>query len=392
MSRAAGRSQFLLFFRRISRSVSPDNRAVAAVARCAAWAELVIMSGSNVEEEFGGSGDIDREEGLHIWRIENMMPVRISEAEYGKFYTGDSYMILKVTDHGSYFERLVHFWIGNESSPDEQSAAAIKSLELCRLMGECPQRRETQGHESPEFLGYFGFLVEYLEGGIEGALKRARISKEYEKRLFHVKGTKKVRMLQVPLSFESLNSGDVFILDTENTIFQFAGAGANPLEKGNAMVISMKLRNVDHRSKAEIVYIDEDLGDFPPAFWEALGGAGPIPAAVDDEDEESDESFEDKNRLSSPELYRVTDESGKLEMYLEGEEGQPLTKTLLDTNDAFILNCGVELFVWLGKGCTGQEKAAALMIATKFLEKHGLPSWTPITRIDEEKEPDTFKK
>lgn len=34
--------------------------------------------------------------GLEIWRIENFVPVSVPKASYGKFFTGDSYVILKV--------------------------------------------------------------------------------------------------------------------------------------------------------------------------------------------------------------------------------------------------------------------------------------------------------
>ena len=36
--------------------------------------------------------------GLEIWRIENFRPVPIQKSSYGKFFTGDSYVILKVSD------------------------------------------------------------------------------------------------------------------------------------------------------------------------------------------------------------------------------------------------------------------------------------------------------
>lgn len=35
--------------------------------------------------------------GLEIWRIENFNPVPIPQSSYGKFFNGDSYMVLKVS-------------------------------------------------------------------------------------------------------------------------------------------------------------------------------------------------------------------------------------------------------------------------------------------------------
>ena len=34
--------------------------------------------------------------GMEIWRIEDFQPVPLPKSDYGKFYTGDSYIILKV--------------------------------------------------------------------------------------------------------------------------------------------------------------------------------------------------------------------------------------------------------------------------------------------------------
>lgn len=40
-----------------------------------------------------------REKGLQIWRIEQFKPVPILTSDYGKFFTGDSYIVLSVNTH-----------------------------------------------------------------------------------------------------------------------------------------------------------------------------------------------------------------------------------------------------------------------------------------------------
>ncbi|KVI11822.1 Villin/Gelsolin [Cynara cardunculus var. scolymus] len=35
--------------------------------------------------------------GIEVWRIENFKPVVVPQSSYGKFFTGDSYVILKGT-------------------------------------------------------------------------------------------------------------------------------------------------------------------------------------------------------------------------------------------------------------------------------------------------------
>lgn len=57
---------------------------------------------------------------------------------------------------GSLLSQDIHFWIGKDSSQDEQSCAAIYSTQLDDYLGGSPvQHREVQHHESDTFRGYF---------------------------------------------------------------------------------------------------------------------------------------------------------------------------------------------------------------------------------------------
>lgn len=79
----------------------------------------------------------------------------------------------------------------------------------------------------------------------------------------------------VELTAKSLNSGDVFILDTHSKIFQWNGNGASRMEKGKALDMTTRLR--DERMnvvKAEIIVIREDHE--PEEFWTLLGGKVPV--------------------------------------------------------------------------------------------------------------------
>lgn len=50
----------------------------------------------------------------------------------------------------------IHYWIGSESSQDEQGAAAVYTIQLDEFLGCAPvQHREVQNHESDAFRGYF---------------------------------------------------------------------------------------------------------------------------------------------------------------------------------------------------------------------------------------------
>ena len=66
----------------------------------------------------------------------------------------------------------------------------------------------------------FGGGITYLDGGVESGFRH--VEKEaHTVRLLHVKGRAgSILLKEVPLSRASMNSGDVFILDAEESIYQ----------------------------------------------------------------------------------------------------------------------------------------------------------------------------
>ena len=70
----------------------------------------------------------------------------------------------------------------------------------------------------------------YLEGGIDSGF--VDISKlEFRKKLYHIKGRRKIRITQAEVSWQSLNEGDVFVLDCKETVWVWVGADCSRLEK-----------------------------------------------------------------------------------------------------------------------------------------------------------------
>jgi gelsolin len=318
--------------------------------------------------------------GLQIWRIEKFKVVAWPKEEYGKFFDGDSYIVLNTYKKPD-SDKLhwdIHFWLGDNTTQDEAGTAAYKTVELDTLLGGEPvQHREVQDYESRLFLSYFKPGPQILHGGIESGFRHVKPT-EYKPRLLHVKGKKKIRVREVPLSRDSLNSGDVFILDAGLKIFQLNGSKSGPGERAKAAQLSRALD--DERGGKPQVIVVEEADRSEKEFWDLLGGYGPLKSAEDGGSD--DEVSGDKK------LFRLSDASGKLE-FTEVQSGK-ISKSKLDTKDVFVFDAGHEVFVWIGLGATAEEKKAGLGYAQTYLKHNNRPSFTPISKILEGAENEVF--
>lgn len=333
----------------------------------------------SVDPAFQGAG---QSAGVEIWRIEKFKPVAVKKEDHGKFFSGDSYIVLHTKKRDSALEWDLHFWLGEETSQDEMGTCAYKTVELDDYLGGAPvQYREVQGGESQRFLSIFKGGVEYKKGGVDSGFKK--VEKDvYETRLLQLKGKRTVRMTQVPLKADSLNDGDVFILDAGLKIYQWNGKEASKQEKAKGLDVATQLRN-QRGARPEFFLVNDGAG--VDDFWKHLGGK---PASIKSAAQGGDDAAHDKNATCT--LYKVSDAGGSLQVTKVGET--PLDKAMLDSNDCFILDAVDEIFVWVGKGATAQERKESMVNAGKFLTDQNRPKTTPITRVAETGETPAFKE
>jgi len=319
--------------------------------------------------------------GLEIWRIEKFQVKSWPKDQYGSFYSGDSYIVLNTykKPEGNAYLFDVHFWLGTHTSQDEAGTAAYKTVELDDLLGGAPvQHREVQGFESTLFLGYFNNQIKLMEGGVDSGFNKVKPT-EYKPRLMHIKGKKKIRVTQVELSYKSLNAGDVFILDLGLQIYQWNGSKCGPSEKQKGAQLCRALKD-ERKGLPKITVMEEK--DKDKEFWDVVGTGAILSAEEggnDDEAEKSDYKI----------LFRLSDASGSLE-FTEVGKGAACKKSLLDSSDVFILDTGAEVFAWIGKGASVQEKSKALSFAQDYLTKYKRPAYLPISRILEGGENEVF--
>nr|POF18979.1 villin-2 [Quercus suber] len=337
-----------------------------------------MSSSAKLDPAFQGAG---QRVGTEIWRIENFQPVPLPKSEYGKFYMGDCYIVLQTTQgKGGAYTLDIHFWIGKDSSQDESGTAALKTVELDAVLGgRAVQHREIQGYESDKFLSYFKPCIIPLEGGVASGFKSPE-EEVFETRLYVCRGKRVVRMKQVPFARSSLNHDDVFILDTQNKIYQFNGANSNIQERAKALEVIQFLKEKYHVGTCDVAIVDDgklDTESDSGEFWVLFGGFAPIGKKVTSEDDIIPEATPAK-------LYSITDGQVKI---VESE----LSKSLLENNKCYLLDCGAEVFVWIGRVTQVEERKAAVQVAEEFLTSQNRPKSTRITRLIQGYETRSFK-
>jgi len=334
-----------------------------------------------------------------------MQVVPIPSEAWGKFFTGDSYIIFSSSPYGTAggtgvksgiangrVEQHVHFWLGSETSTDESAIAAYKSVELDEHLGKTPiQHREVQGQESKRFLAYFKKGLRYLNGGAKTGLNH--YEKDMSVKLFQVKGKRKpiVRQLST-VSWAEMNRGDSYVLDVpeEMKVIIWRGSNSNKFEWVQAAKFADTLKLEHGDSEIETVVVDDGMenigtedGDLfnsilPLSQKSELKEAGAVP------DEEPGVA---RGKLK---LYRCSDDSGKL-ILTEVKDG-PLLQEDLKSDDSYLIDNGnFGIWVWIGKKASQGERREAMRNAQGFIKAKQLKPGTNVTRVIDGGEPADFK-
>lgn len=329
---------------------------------------------SEKEEAWNGTRDTL---GLRIWRVEKFKIVDLDKSNYGKFYDGDSYILLNTTKNDNSFIYNAFIWIGEFSSQDEYGTAAIKVVELDDYLDrKATLRREVQNYESPEFLSLFKIRIEILNGGVESGFVKVQKIEDYPMKLFHIARNQYVtRINEIPVNHIHLNNDDCFVLDKVTEIYTFCGGKCDSYEKFKAASFVKQIKDERSTVKAKTYEIDA-LNDLDreenKKFWEYLGG---VPEKL---------SHVHKAKIETsfvPRLLKISDDSGELKMTEITEN--TIKKSMLDTNDVFLIDTESSLFVWIGKNANNNEKRNCFAHANKYLIESQRPPFLTLTVVNE---------
>jgi len=310
-----------------------------------------------------------QEEGIEVWRIENFKVVPWPKEWYGKFYKGDSYIVLVTHKVEDVLSHSIFFWLGENTSIDEMGTAAYKTVELDDFFdGEPTEHREVMGNESEQFVKLFK-CMEYLEGGIDSAFTHTTPD-TFQAKLLHVRRLKSgaIRVMEVPREREQLNNGDCFVLDAGTTIYSWYGSEASPFEKAAA---NNAAENIENRRAGKA----KATTDVDAKFWELLGGEGPVKGKQEVTDEVGEMDF------GEGVMYCLSNASGEL---LCKEVGRgDLKKEMLCSDDVMMVDAEKEVYLWVGKGAALAEKRNAFRTAMGYLKANGKSLKTPIHMFKE---------
>ncbi|XP_067137397.1 villin-1-like [Centruroides vittatus] len=335
-----------------------------------------------------------------IWRIENMQVVPLARDHYGTFYTGDSYIVVCITESGEKGDSMmkirevkgildvhIHFWLGAQTSQDEAGVAAYKTVELDDYLGGTPvQHREVQGWESKRFLSYFKKGIRLLEGGIVSGI--SNINNNIKAQMFKVRGKQRPIVQQLPeIDWQFMDDGAVYIICIHSVIFVWTGRNANVTEKIQGVKVAQQMK-LEFGSGTVILVEDGKEQSLPKIEKEMFNQVLSINQKKVRNYKEA--VINDNKVRTAIKLYRCVDEGGTLKV-TEVKTG-PIDQSDLDVQNSYIIDNGeAGIWVWVGKKASTKERTEAMRNAQGFIKKKGYPNHIQVTRVIDGGEPSEFK-
>jgi len=382
-----------------------------------------------VVNRVGLFSNFGEEPGLEIWVLGDQQISKIAKLKHGlrgligechgTFHTGKAYVILHTAVSGGRSHYHIHTWIGNDC-PDEMRAQCDKrmaELELGLALEDVVAiTHETQEKEREHFRAYFDKPIEYVQAV---QLRKTEGPNFLDKVLYQIKGRNCVRVRRVDAVPESLNSGDVFVLEDSHAIFQWNGVKSNKMERGKALDFGVQ-RRIERNARVRVIIVDEGKGEFEnKKFWAALtldrsaNGEFVVPGGAEGEEkavgatpdvdiptlksqEEGGDDIEyEKAYLAAHKLHRVAHAEGDAdvavsEVEVDGTRGPDISA--LDERHCFVLDAETEIFHWVGNLSTEEARKAAEELANKLAAEACRPACTAVTRVRQQTEPYLFKE
>ncbi|KRY42249.1 Protein flightless-1 -like protein, partial [Trichinella spiralis] len=371
------------------------------------WDEALEKPAIDYSELF--DPDVGQLPGVTVFEIENFLPNQLEDVFHGKFYEGDCYIVLRTTlDASGNLDWQIYYWIGEHATVDKMACAAIHAVNLRNFLGaNCRTIREEMNDESDEFLDIFNQDIIYVEGGRtpSGFFTIEQVHRP--PRLYRVSTVaKRLNFYSVPLSWNSLDPRFVFLLDTVEKLTVWLVVGAknfhiylaanNSNNKHNrygerskmvlrtkARLFAEKMNKTERKGVAEIEIFKQNAE--PDDFLDLLDCKhdGPREPIV--------QHVPDNFQLPKAILYKVCLGMGYLELPQVKIPRLGLKQEMLESRCVYILDCYVDLFLWIGKKSTRLVRAAGSKLTAELHAMLNRPSHSSINHVCEGTESMMFK-
>ncbi|CAL4910277.1 unnamed protein product [Urochloa decumbens] len=333
-----------------------------------------------VDDAFLGVGD---KPGLEIWCIVGSSLVPVAKSQHGKFYARNCYILLNTTELKTGVRRHdVHYWVGEEAKEEDCLMASDKAVELDAALGSnTVQYRETQGEESDNFLSYFKPCIIPVQSQSPQHMEGPR-HKSSRTRMFRCEGEHVARVTEVPFSRSSLNHKGVFVVDTASKIFIFSGCNSSMQTRAKALDVVKHLKENRHSGRCETAAIEDGklVGDSDAGeFWNLFGGYAPIPRDL------PEAVREESMNMPSKKLFWIN------KRILVSMESHLLDREILNSDRSYILDCGTEIFLWMGMTTLVSERKASVTALEDYIHSQGRSSNVRTVIMTEGHETGDFK-
>ena len=310
-----------------------------------------------------------------VFRVEMFDLINVPDEDHGIFFSGDCYVILYAYHDGNKDNYIIYYWIGENSSQDEQGAAALRTIELDdRLGGNPVQVRVVQGKEPNHFLAMFGGQMTVFSGGIASAFdgENGYTRDIPNKYMLQVRGANKysTRAREEDFRAGSLNTNDCFVIVNDRDVVVWFGKSSTGDERDMAKQLAFTKNN------DPLIVVE---GQEKANFWEMLGGK---------EAYFSEKITRPDEVVGEPRLFHVSNATGNIKV---DEVVQFSQQDLLD-EDIMLLDANHSIFLWQGFLSNRTERTQAISIAKDYLftcPRERDPD-TPIIIIKQGREPIDF--
>ncbi|XP_070247159.1 villin-like protein isoform X1 [Myotis yumanensis] len=313
-----------------------------------------------------GSGKVE------VWCIQDLGRQPVDPKLHGQLCAGNCYLVLYTYQRMGRIQYILYLWQGHQATKQEVAALNGNAEELDLMYhGALVQVHVTMGNEPPHFFAIFQGQMVVFQGSTQHSGKGQPAPAT---RLFHVQGTDNYnsRTMEVPARASSLNSSDIFLLDTASICYIWFGKGCS----GDQREMARRVVTIISENEEDKETVLE--GQEPPHFWEALGGRAPYP---------SNKSLPEDVSGFQPRLFECSSQHDHLVLM----EVVFFSQEDLDKYDVMLLDAWQEIFLWLGEAVT-RQKEQAVAWGQEYLKTHpaGRSPATPIVLVKQGHEPPTF--